>query len=304
MIPGRAPFDFAADRALALLAMNYAFRYAGAEPTLEYGASRQWDGLAARRLRATPGRHVGAPMDDHRILFYLSREVMADCGCEGLRQSRVQTVSDFDLVPAGATGFWEDHDFADLLSVRIAPELVASVAEGLELPAERAQLAPRLAARDPMVTHVALTLAAEVDAPAPASRLYADSLATALATRLVQDFALGGGALGRQTLSKPQIRRVVTFVEENLEADLGLAQIAEAAGLSIPHLTALFRRTMGQSVHSYVMERRVERARALLLGRRLSVAEVAAEAGFAHQSHMARWMRRLLGVTPSEILRG
>jgi AraC family transcriptional regulator len=60
---------------------------------------------------------------------------------------------------------------------------------------------------------------------------------------------------------------------------------------------------MGQSVHSYVMERRVQRARSLLLARNRSIAEVALETGFAHQSHLARWMRRLLGVTPSEILR-
>ena len=60
---------------------------------------------------------------------------------------------------------------------------------------------------------------------------------------------------------------------------------------------------MGQSVHAYVMERRVQRARALLLEKKLPISEVALEAGFAHQSHLARWMRRLLGVTPSEILR-
>ena len=93
------------------------------------------------------------------------------------------------------------------------------------------------------------------------------------------------------------------FVEENLDGGLTLEQLAEVAGMSIPHLTTLFRRTMGQSVHAYVMERRVQRARALLLERKLTIAQVALETGFAHQSHLARWMRRLLGVTPSEVLR-
>jgi AraC family transcriptional regulator len=60
---------------------------------------------------------------------------------------------------------------------------------------------------------------------------------------------------------------------------------------------------MGQSVHAYVMERRVERARALLLEHRMSISEVALETGFAHQSHLARWMRRLLGVSPSDVLK-
>jgi AraC family transcriptional regulator len=99
------------------------------------------------------------------------------------------------------------------------------------------------------------------------------------------------------------VRRIVEFVETNLDGSLTLEQLAEVAGMSIPHLTTLFRRTMGQSVHAYVMERRVQRARALLLERKMTIAQVALETGFAHQSHLARWMRRLLGVTPSDVLR-
>jgi AraC family transcriptional regulator len=35
----------------------------------------------------------------------------------------------------------------------------------------------------------------------------------------------------------------------------------------------------------------------------LSISQVALEAGFAHQSHMARWMRRILGVKPTDVRR-
>ena len=63
------------------------------------------------------------------------------------------------------------------------------------------------------------------------------------------------------------------------------------------------RRTMGRSVHRYVVERRVQRARSLLLAGERSIAQVALATGFAHQSHLARWMKRLLGVTPAALLR-
>jgi AraC family transcriptional regulator len=197
---------------------------------------------------------------------------------------------------------WEDQVDCDMVSVRLAPSLIASTAEALALPADRTSLAPKIGARDPLVEHVVRALLAELSAPEPAGRIYADSLATALTTRILQNFAPVGAA-GRQTLSKPQIRRLVDFVEANLDQDLSLEQLAQVAGMSIPHLTTLFRRTMGQSAHGYVMERRVQRARTLLLESRLSIAEVALETGFAHQSHLARWMRRLLGLTPSEILK-
>ncbi|MGA0607773.1 helix-turn-helix transcriptional regulator [Phenylobacterium sp. VNQ135] len=282
--------------------MTYPFRFTDVPaPFLEYGEARQWGGLAVRRLRASAGRHDGGVLTDHRLLFYLSGGVTAECACEGVKQRRVQTPADFDVVPAGADGSWEDSAATEMVSVRLAPELLTETAEALDLP-HRTELAPKLGVRDPLVEHFVGALVAELDAPAPAGRLHADSVASALAVRLLQDF--GPRAPSRQVLSKPQLRRIVDYVESRLDGELSLEEVAQVAGISVPHLTTLFRRTMGQSVHAYVMERRVLRARALLLSGRTGIAEAALETGFAHQSHLARWMRRLLGVTPGQLLRG
>ena len=51
-------------------------------------------------------------------------------------------------------------------------------------------------------------------------------------------------------------------------------------------------------VHRFVLERRVERARVRLMEGRLSRTEIALEAGFTHPSHMARSLRRVLGLSP------
>jgi AraC family transcriptional regulator len=97
--------------------------------------------------------------------------------------------------------------------------------------------------------------------------------------------------------------RLVEFVESHLDQSLTLTELAALAGLSVPHFKVLFRETFGMPVHQYVVQRRVERARALLLQGALSASQVALETGFAHQSHMAHWMNRLLGVTPRELVR-
>jgi AraC family transcriptional regulator len=282
--------------------VTYPFKFAGLpEPELTFGPLRDWPGLSARRTRATPGRYRGGGRDEHQLIVYLTPGVVSDCACESLHMRRVGSPYEFDFVPAGATGFWEDEAPMEMIGIRLAPSMLVETAQALELSPAQAELAPRLGARDGFVEHLGRALDAELSAPEPAGRLYADSLAVALSTRLLQNFA--PAAPGRQLLSKAQIRRFVEYVEENLEADLCLEELSRVVGLSVPHMTTLFRRTMGQTVHSYVMERRVCRARALLLGGRAAISEVALEAGFAHQSHLARWMRRLLGVTPSELVR-
>jgi AraC family transcriptional regulator len=110
-------------------------------------------------------------------------------------------------------------------------------------------------------------------------------------------------AAPRQRLAAQSLQRVTSYIESGLASELRLADLAAVAGLSVSHFATLFRASTGESVHQYVMRRRVERAQLLLLGGGMSVCAVAQETGFSHQSHLARWMRRLRGAAPAAFLR-
>lgn len=104
-------------------------------------------------------------------------------------------------------------------------------------------------------------------------------------------------------LNGHRLKRVLAFIEDQLAEDLSLDQIASVAGLSPSHTRSLFRHAMHMPLHQFILKRRVERGRSLLLHSSLSIAETALLAGFAHQSHMARHMRRILGATPGDLRR-
>ncbi|WP_175773824.1 helix-turn-helix domain-containing protein [Burkholderia multivorans] len=107
----------------------------------------------------------------------------------------------------------------------------------------------------------------------------------------------------RRMLSPQAAARVIDYVDAHLDRRLTLTELAALVSISVPHFKVLFRETIGMPVHQYVVRRRVERAKALLLEGRLTLSQIALEAGFAHQSHMANWMNRVLGATPAEIAR-
>ncbi|HUD98495.1 MAG TPA: helix-turn-helix transcriptional regulator [Bryobacteraceae bacterium] len=86
-----------------------------------------------------------------------------------------------------------------------------------------------------------------------------------------------------------------------MNQDVSLAAIAQAAGLGVSHLKATFREATGMPVRQYVIRRRVEMAADLLARHGSSVAAVAHKTGFAHPSHLARQMRRVLGSSPRGI---
>jgi AraC family transcriptional regulator len=159
--------------------------------------------------------------------------------------------------------------------------------------------------RDPVIEHIGWTIKADIDSNLTGGRLLRDSLGVALAARLLQRHYRGSLPMRevRGGLSHTKLERVIAHIEDNLASKLSLPGIAEIAGMSVSHLKTLFRNSTGVPVYEYVLRRRVERAQLLLRHQKFSIAEIAVATGFAHQSHLARHMHRILGYTPSSLRR-
>ncbi len=99
-------------------------------------------------------------------------------------------------------------------------------------------------------------------------------------------------------LSHRQLMRAHLYMEANLGEPLTLGDIAAAACLSRSHFARAFRASTDCSVMAYLYRLRVERAMALLREGRMSISELSAALGFAHQSHFTRVFRRLVGMNP------
>ena len=262
-----------------------------------------WDGFAATLLGIRPGTYRVPAMEHHRINVHVGAPVRANCVCDGRRYSRIQAHGDADVIPAGLPGMWTDDADCRILRIAISDGFVRSIGEQIGL--RTAQITPRLQWRDTRVQHLAAALGAELEAEDTSDALYAESLCTALVVRLLNRSrdAVADGADSARTLAPRVAARVIDYIEAYLHQRLTLSELAAQTGLSVPHFNVLFRATLGVPVHRYVVQRRVERAKALLLEDRRSASQIALDVGFAHQSHMTQWMRRLLGVTPRDITR-
>ena len=262
-----------------------------------------WNGFTATLLGIRPGTYRVTEMEHHRINVHVGAPVRANCVCEGRRYSRIPAHGDADVIPAGLPGMWTDDADCRILRIAISDAFVRSIGEQVGAPA--AGIEPRLQWRDARVQHLASALGAELEAEDTSDALYAESLCTALVVRLLnrsRDVA-AGAANSARALAPRVAARVIDYIEAHLHQRLTLAELAAQTGLSVPHFKVLFRATLGMPVHRYVVQRRVQRAKTLLLEGRHSASQIALDVGFAHQSHMTQWMHRLLGVTPREIVR-
>jgi AraC family transcriptional regulator len=258
-------------------------------------------------LVPVPSGRVESPLEDrHALDFHLGGPVQVSCRMEGRERSGFQTHGLFCVLPAGGKARWMMSRSARAMVVLFSPSLFRDTAEAIGLRARDGELLPAIHVRDPQIERLGWVLQAEHEDDYPSGKLFTDSVAAALAARLLALQARRGEEPSgpRRALPAWRLRNVLDYVEAHLDQDLSLAELAAVAGFSASHFKALFKQAVGLPVHRYVLERRVERARALLSeGRQRTMADVALEAGFSHPSHMARCMRRVLGVSPSEVTR-
>jgi AraC family transcriptional regulator len=263
------------------------------------------ENVSVRVVTDPAGRIETPPLPKPRIAIHLGSSVYMVCQRAGQKHGGLAVHGDIDIVPADTACVWEPNGPDSALIVSINPEVLASAAEELGLSRDGLEVANRFQVRDSQIEHICWALKAEMERGYPTGRLFLDSLSTALAAALVRRHSSLASLPNASStrMSGHRLRQVFTYIEDNLQQDLSLNQIAQAAGVSASHLKTTFRQLTGMPVHQYVIQRRVERAATLLVQGRLSISEVAHGAGFAHQSHLARHMQRLLGCSPKAVRR-
>jgi AraC family transcriptional regulator len=245
-------------------------------------------------------------LNDVLIAIHLGPAAKLGCRRDGQRFHGTAVHGDIDIVPAHTTMRWEMYDQNDrTLILSLSEKLLRKLTEESTSNRARLRILNRFQIRDLELEQLSGAMKREMEMGSPSGRLYLDGLTLAIASRLVTRHSSRTKEAKQQHggLTGYRLKRVLSFIEEQLTKDLSLEKIAAVAGVSPSHLNALFRHSMGMAVHQYVLQRRVEFAKTLLLREEMSIAEIALEAGFAHQSHLARHMRRSLGLPPRALKR-
>lgn len=97
-----------------------------------------------------------------------------------------------------------------------------------------------------------------------------------------------------------RLQPTLDYIEEHLDQGITVEFLAGAIGMSTAYFCRFFQKEMGCSPYQFIIQQRVERAKAILLERELSISEVALRCGFSSHSQLNHHFRNLLGITPKE----
>ena len=136
--------------------------------------------------------------------------------------------------------------------------------------------------------------------------LYVDTLAHMVAVHLRAeplDSLPAGFAAPSAGGCRVEIRRLLEYIEDNLDGSLSLEAMAGEVDISPLYLTRAFKTAVGQSPHQYVLSRRIEKAKVLLRDTDIPIVDIALATGFSSQSHLSNWFLRQVGVSPATFRR-
>lgn len=211
----------------------------------------------------------------------------------------------FTFIPEGHDGYWEiggpvvvSHIYLTQQRLQACADIVAG--------GKRVEMLARVAFEDPTAASLLEILSREAVQESTSARLFVEQAIDLLCTRLV----LGHSSLdalpapaARRGLADWQVKRVTSFMRDNLARPIGLDDLANLVNLSRFHFCTAFRRSTGRTPHQWLTLQRIDRARELLADAELSVTDIALSVGYETPSAFAASFRKVTGVSPSHFRR-
>ncbi|WP_157874585.1 AraC family transcriptional regulator [Streptomyces sp. AcH 505] len=255
-----------------------------------------WSSAYASLQREQPFEANLSTIDDCLMILHRSGPATVTFRLGGDRAvSQLRRRGQISVIPGACGGYLNLRTPHDTLHVYLKSELF--IGSGPEL-------APMLGIEDSILENLAAAITESVTDPLPRSSLYVDPIAHAIVGRILDITGRAPKYRNAERLSNAKLSRIREFVEEHLEQDIRIADLAAACGIGAKHLKRSFQASMGTTPYQYVVSRRVERAKRLLAERSIALAEIALRSGFCHQEHLTRVFRAVTGQSPGRYRRG
>jgi len=262
-------------------------------------------GAGIAHWKHEPLHDVVEPMSHHVIMAYNGSVQRME-----RRSGRSVAIGTFRpgvviIIPEGSSSRWDIPKPVDVVQLYLPHAMLERVADETGT-APSTDLLERTAHPDPITSRLLLSAASVLEGNRALDMLFRHQLTDLLATRLLAAHT-GTPTAFQPTmggLSPKVLLRSIERLRSDSDADVSLAALASEAGLSRFHFCRAFKESTGLSPHAWLRQYRLEQAMNMLRDTDTSIAQVAAELGYASQTAFAAAFRRMTGEAPGDWRRG
>lgn len=273
-------------------------------PPLLSSGKTLWSGISLDQILLPPGETPEYALQDFLLTLNLGQGFQVERMMGRQWQTGFMFTGAVALCPMQTSQAIRWDRNVHILSLNLQLELLTHQAIAV-LDTDQFELIPHLIIQDALIYQIGMGLQHQLKTYGAHSRLYAESAATFLAVHLLQTYSTRKVVVPQYEGGLPQqkLKQAIEYIQEHLAQEISLDELADYLGISRYYFCRLFKQSIGISPYQYVIQQRVERAKQLLLQGRMSISDIAIACGFAHQSHLNRHFKRLIGVTPKTLLK-
>lgn len=269
-------------------------------------SSRGWEGITLKGYNYNQLDVVIPEMRDFMIVIYKEGRAEMSRRGGGLWSSEIVEPGVMSILTRAEQSQWRWDSPINVSHLYLSHNTLANVAaEVVERDIKDIKMYDLLMAKDPVMVNLATILEHELVAGEMGGHIYAEALKNQLSIHLLRRYAnivlREDRAYGRLTAT--QCRLITQYVEENIEQNITLADLAMLTQLPVFSFIRKFQTEFECPPHVFIMRQRLEYAKRLLSRKDLPLKVIATNSGFSDQSHMTRLFRRFLNVTPAEFRR-
>jgi AraC family transcriptional regulator len=287
------------------LLSGLAARYAAATGAQQLFLLKGAEGLFAAKWRVPPHRipNLWAP---HHVLGYrVSGIATIVRNCGGVTQRKVPPIGAVSFSPGDRPTEWAADAPIETIHVYISAPALRGFA-GAHLDGAAVEIRDFFGIAEPWLSSYCHLLDSH-GALYDTDSLLLEQTQHLLLRHLVRHHSSAAQAVRRALepgarvapLGRAVIRRIEDYLETNMSADVSLHTLAALAHLSVDHFVRAFRAATGRTPHRFALERRLERAAAMLKGP-ATIGQIARDCGFRSPAHFSVRFHARFGLTPSQ----
>jgi AraC family transcriptional regulator len=274
---------------------------------LDTSNDRRWSHLLAEKWSHEAGELPSLVPRDTEIAILLRGRSLVDREGAGMRQRTYGKKGTVWLCPAGIS---EDFiSIADPIQECLHIFLPGkpfdeTLLKDLDIDPSGVTIRYESIDSDMFIEYVAEQILKELAAETSTGRLLIETLGSALSAHLVHNYSAATASPKRlngdhKPLDSKRLARVTEFINECVDRDFTVADLASVACMSPAHFSRSFKAATGTAPHEYVSRQRLDLAKRLLVTSDRLLVDIAYAAGFSSQANFNRAFRKAVGTTPS-----
>ncbi len=256
-------------------------------------------GIHLHQYECVPGTWWHDALPFYRIAVQETGSPHIERVIDNAKERRIRPAGTISISPSNTFQRWAWDCKMRIILLFISQTILDEISSESGMGESNLRRLSPLVVDDSLIKYTVLELLTECVAGSKIPDLLIGTAGRHVATHILSRYSQNEREKKLRGLAGWRLKRALDFIEQNLDTDIGLEELARNSDMTPHYFCRSFRQAVGMPPYRYLVNRRIERAKELLAETGKDVIEIALELGFSSHAHFSNTFRSAVGCAPT-----